>query len=152
MEVEVLVYRGRCAMLIGCSLAEELGVSLDLDTATDGNHSMDIHPSGDDILVTEDADEARNALQDAITFFEQALAMLEDNKDEILAYPNPQMPNPQMQLRELLADSLLTLSSLTADPSACNDLRARAHSIRAQGEDLTSAEHTVDADRMDEDH
>ncbi|KAI0682297.1 hypothetical protein BC835DRAFT_1400880 [Cytidiella melzeri] len=93
--------RGRCWLVVGEARAEEMERRLE-----DGDES---------VLRGTEAEEARESLAMAVTFFERA-------KGSATAKPNPELD----VLSPLLAEALLTLANLTVDENTREELYARA--------------------------
>ncbi|KIK56987.1 hypothetical protein GYMLUDRAFT_138519, partial [Collybiopsis luxurians FD-317 M1] len=91
--------RGQCCLIVGTAQAEEFEEALE---------------RGDDsVLQSEDADEAREALTDAVAFLDKAKSSADpDQVDE--------------ELQHFLEEALLTLANMTLDEKAREALYARA--------------------------
>ncbi|KAF8211347.1 hypothetical protein K438DRAFT_1916289 [Mycena galopus ATCC 62051] len=97
--------RGRCWLVVGTAGMEDIEAKAD-------------ESDWDEVMDTEEADEAREGLTRAVEFFERAaqsakseLAVEEDGEDE---------------LRAFLAEALLTLANLTKDEDKREELYRRA--------------------------
>jgi len=115
--------RGRCWLVVGSSRAEELETALE---------------RGDmDVLQSEDAQDAREGLSTAISFFERAKGSATAVND----------PAESHELQSLLAEALLNLANLTEDERKREELYARAQLESGGDLELPNAE---DDDAMDE--
>ncbi|KAJ8457017.1 hypothetical protein ONZ45_g18486 [Pleurotus djamor] len=103
--------RGRCWLIVGSARAEEIEEALE---------------SGDlSVLQSEDAEEAREGLANAISFFERAKGSATSSSD----------PETQ-ELQPLLAEALITLANLTSDENRREELYTRAQREAGDGLDL----------------
>lgn len=93
--------RGRCCLIVGAARAEELEGALE-----SGNM---------DVLDTEDAEDAREALVCAIGYLEKARELCEEEDEE-----------GKEELRSLLVEALVTLANLTGDVGRREELYAKA--------------------------
>ena len=96
--------RGRCLLIVGAALAEELEAALERGEM--------------DVLKSEDAEEARDGLLEAISFFERA-------KGSATATAVSD-PAEARELQSFLAEALLNLANLTEDEGKREELYARA--------------------------
>ncbi|KAF5386418.1 hypothetical protein D9757_006637 [Collybiopsis confluens] len=109
--------RGQCCLIVGTAQAEEFEAALE---------------SGDSaILESEDAEEAREALTDAISFLEKARSSASASD----------MDMDDHELQHFLEEALLTLANLTMDEQKREELYARAQ---------TESGGAIDFDEMDE--
>ncbi|KAJ3774523.1 hypothetical protein FB446DRAFT_639701 [Lentinula raphanica] len=93
--------RGQCCLIVGTAQAEEFEEALE---------------SGDEsFLRSEDADEAREALTEAISFLEKAKTVTSTDIDQ-----------QDDELQHFLEEAILTLANLTLDEQKREDLYARA--------------------------
>ncbi|KAJ3988653.1 hypothetical protein F5890DRAFT_1471276 [Lentinula detonsa] len=94
--------RGQCCLIVGTAQAEEFEEALE---------------NGDEtVLRSEDADEAREALTEAVSFLEKAKSS--NNSTD--------MDQDDDELQHFLEEALLTLANLTLDEKKREDLYARA--------------------------
>ncbi|KAI0760834.1 hypothetical protein BC629DRAFT_1241718, partial [Irpex lacteus] len=103
--------RGRCWLVVGEARAEEMEDKLEKGEM--------------EVLHTAEAEEAREGLAMAVTFFERA-------KGSATAKPNPEQEDLSPLVRLPLAEALLTLANLTLDENSREELYARA---QAEGGD-----------------
>jgi len=94
--------RGRCCLIVGAARAEELEGALE-----SGNI---------DVLDTEEAEDARDALGSAIGYLEKARELGVGGEDE----------EDEEELKSLLVEALVTLANLTRDAGKREELYARA--------------------------
>lgn len=94
--------RGQCCLIVGTAQAEEFEEALE---------------AGDEaVLHSEDADEAREALADAISFLEKAKSSANATD----------MDQDDDELQHFLQEALLTLANLTLDEQKREELYAKA--------------------------
>lgn len=112
--------RGRCCLIVGAARAEELEGALE-----SGNM---------DVLNTEDAEDARDALGCAIGYLEKAreLGVGREEEDE----------EDEEELRSLLVEALVTLANLTRDVGRREELYARAQLEGGEELDLEGMDET----------
>ncbi|KAF9068386.1 hypothetical protein BDP27DRAFT_1421923 [Rhodocollybia butyracea] len=110
--------RGQCCLIVGTAHAEEFEEAIE-----SGNEN---------ILRSEDADEAREALTDAISFLEKAKSSAAAND----------MEQDDDELQHFLEEALLTLANLTLDEKQRELLYSRAQKESGGALDLS--------DEMDE--
>lgn len=96
--------RARCWLIVGTSRAEELEESLE-------NGEMDI-------LQTEDASDARDALKKAISFLERAVDLTEADDEE-----------ETKEFRSFLTEALLTIANLIEDESQREAYYSQAQTV-----------------------
>lgn len=119
----ILSARGRCWLVMGSAPVEEMETALE---------------AGDlDVLHTPEAEEAREGLAMAISFFERAKAQAADSYGygygHGVAWGSAD-EGPGDDVSPLLAEALLVLANLTADENKREELYARAQA--EAGEDL----------------
>ena len=115
----ILSARGRCWLVMGSAPVEEMEAALE---------------AGDlDVLHTPEAEEAREGLAMAISFFERAKAQATDTTMSMSSDPG-ELGGPRDDVSPLLAEALLVLANLTADENKREELYARAQA--EAGEDL----------------
>lgn len=114
--------RGRCWLIAGAARAEELEAALE-----EGEM---------DVLRSEDAEDAREGLSTAISFFERTKSWASTALSD---------PVESRELQSLLAEALLNLANLTEDEKQREELYARAQ--QESGGDLDLSE---DGGAMDE--
>ncbi|KAM5541295.1 hypothetical protein V8D89_004849, partial [Ganoderma adspersum] len=115
----ILSARGRCWLVMGSAPVEEMEAALE---------------SGDlDVLHTPEAEEAREGLAMAISFFERAKAQGTDTVMSMSMGPGDH-GGPRDDVSPLLAEALLVLANLTADENKREELYTRAQA--EAGEDL----------------
>ena len=115
----ILSARGRCWLVMGSAPVEEMEAALE---------------AGDlDVLHTPEAEEAREGLAMAISFFERAKAQATDTTMSMSSAPG-ELGGPRDDVSPLLAEALLVLANLTADENKREELYARAQA--EAGEDL----------------
>jgi hypothetical protein len=111
--------RGRCCLIVGTARAE------DLDEALEKGEM--------DVLHSEEAQDAREALAMAISFFERAKSCASPSFD------------PEIhELQPLLAEALLTLANLTVDEDKREELYTRAQLESGNQFDLGEREEQMD--------
>ncbi|KIM39613.1 hypothetical protein M413DRAFT_74710, partial [Hebeloma cylindrosporum] len=119
--------RGRCHLIVGSALAEEVEAQL-----AEGNED-------EGVWDCDDARDARDALAKAIAFLEKAReAVVQDRMDTEVA----------AELSSLLAEALLTLANLTKDKAEREALYSRA---QKEGGDAVAIELDSDDDQDDDD-
>ena len=116
--------RGRCWLIVGAALAEELEAALEQGEM--------------DVLTSEDAEEARDGLSTAISFFERA-------KSSATATAVSD-PAEARELQSLLAEALLNLANLTEDDRTREELYARAQLESGGDIDLLENNSAMDED------
>lgn len=125
--------RGRCWLIVGSANVEALEDALEADADAKAKaKSGDKSGAGDEgggVLQSEDAHEAREALEKAISFLDKAKGSASASDPE------------GHELQPLLAEALLTLANLTIDEARREELYARAE---AESADIELGE------RMDE--
>ena len=117
----ILSARGRCWLVMGSAPVEEMEAALE---------------AGDlDVLHTPEAEEAREGLAMAISFFERAKAQATDTIMLTTGADRAEGgPSPRDDVSPLLAEALLVLANLTADENKREELYSRAQA--EAGEDL----------------
>jgi hypothetical protein len=116
--------RGRCWLIVGAARAEELEAALEQGKM--------------DVLQSEDAEEAREGLSKAISFFERAKSSASAT---VLSDPAE-----SRELQSLLAEALLNLANLTEDERKREELYARAQLENGGDFDLLEDDSAMDED------
>lgn len=119
--------RGRCWLIVGSARVEELEAALERGEM--------------DILQSEDAQEAREGLSTAISFFERA-----KGSASVSALSDPE----SQELQAFLAEALLTLANLTPDNRRREELYARAQMEGGQDYGLQEDYEEDEDESMDE--
>lgn len=109
-DVDILARaRGRCWLIVGSAYAEGLEGALERGELT--------------VLETEDAEDARDALQSAIDYFTKARGRKEESEQEEI---EDRDEDDDDDLPALLAEAYVTLANLTADVKRRDELYALA--------------------------
>lgn len=116
--------RGRCWLIVGSAKVDALEAALERGET--------------EVLTSEDAQEAREGLSNAISFFERAKGSASAST----------LSDPELrELQPLLTEALLTLANLTTDEKKREEFYARAEQ---EGGDI-DVDSDDDQDMMNED-
>ncbi|KZT68653.1 hypothetical protein DAEQUDRAFT_727523 [Daedalea quercina L-15889] len=121
--VPLTAARGRCWLVLGSAHAEELEAALE---------------AGQDVLESPEAQEAREGLAKAVSFFERAKGVQGEGSEE-----------DKEDVKPLLAEALFSLANLTQDENKREELYSRAQAEAGEDFMLDDGDLDADPDAMD---